>query len=176
MAQCGLAPAAKNPGGRGFVGQSLIGHAAPFRSKTPGELAGGERANNRVKSRLRVLLVEDSAIARARMIEALEEHAVATIVGTAETEEEALAGIFSLKPDAVILDLQLREGSGLNVLRRLKLFPAGPRPKVIVFTSYVNPDMRYYVERQGAHYFVDKSLEWSHLEQLLRTLGEPTST
>lgn len=130
---------------------------------------------NPASGKLRVFLVEDSAEMRARIIESAIDRGYANIVGCAESEGEAVAGISILKPDAVVLDIQLREGNGLNVLRWLKKQPVESRPKVVVFTNYANPEFRRYAEGQGAGYFLDKALEFRHLEGLLRLFGEEPS-
>jgi two-component system OmpR family response regulator len=121
---------------------------------------------------LRVFLVEDSAMIRDRVMEAVAEQGYADVIGCAETEEDALAGIQDLKPDAVVLDIQLRQGNGLNVLRRLKGLPFGSQPVVIIFTNHANPEFRRHAASQGALYFLDKVSEFDHLEGLLKMLSE----
>jgi two-component system nitrate/nitrite response regulator NarP len=58
------------------------------------------------------------------------------IVGTAMSGEETLQQIESVKPDAVLLDLQMPGGSGMEVLR--KLSREGRRPKVILLTAGID--------------------------------------
>jgi two-component system, OmpR family, response regulator len=124
-----------------------------------------------VPNGLRVFLVEDSSMIRERVIEAVSEQGYADVIGCAETEDDALTGISRLKPDAVVLDIQLRQGNGLNVLRRLKGLPADSQPIVIVFTNHANPEFRRHAASQGALYFLDKISEFDHLEGLLRMLS-----
>jgi len=121
---------------------------------------------------LRVFLVEDSVVIRDRVMEAVAERGYADVIGCAETEDDAFTGIRNLKPDAVVLDIQLRQGNGLNVLRRLKSLPFESQPVVIVFTNHANPEFRRHAASQGALYFVDKVSEFDHLEGLLRMLSE----
>src|ERR1041384_731197 len=94
------------------------------------------QTNDRVKhsNKLRVVLVEDSPIIRARLAESLSEIPNLEIVGQAESESDALSLLDSGGWDAVVLDLQLRQGTGLGVLRRLKQGGRPSNSKVIVFT------------------------------------------
>src|SRR5258705_4831611 len=91
-----------------------------------------ERVNG---SKLRVVIVEDSAIIRARLTETLSEIPNLEIIGQAESESDALSLLGESEWDAVVLDLQLKEGTGLGILKKLR---QGGRPsdtKMIVFTN-----------------------------------------
>jgi len=125
--------------------------------------------------KLRVVLVEDSPIIRARLAESLSEIPNLEIVGHAESESDALSLLDSGGWDAVVLDLQLRQGTGLGVLRRLK---QGGRPShstVIVFTNYAFPQYRDRSLSFGADFFFDKAREFHRVRDVLADLasGEP---
>src|SRR5258707_14453864 len=92
--------------------------------------------------KLRVVIVEDSAMIRARLAETLAEIPKLEIVGQAETEAEAVSLLRQGGWDATILDLQLKKGTGLGVL---KAIAQGNRPaeaKVIVFTNFAFPQYK----------------------------------
>ena len=134
-------------------------------------------ANHTPLNSLRVYLVEDSPLIRERVIEHVAEHSDGEIVGCAETEDDALSGILELRPDAVVLDLQLRIGSGFNVLRRLKVLPLERKPVVIVFSNHADADFRLRAAGEGARYFLDKASEFDRLGDLLDSLGaRPAAT
>jgi DNA-binding NarL/FixJ family response regulator len=123
------------------------------------------------ESKLRVVIVEDSAIIRARLAEALSEIPNLAIVGQAESEADALAVLRNVGWDAVVLDLQLKEGTGLGVLKKLK---AGGRPehaKVIVFTNYSFPQYRDRSLTSGADFFFDKTREFHRVREVLSNLA-----
>jgi DNA-binding NarL/FixJ family response regulator len=63
---------------------------------------------------VKVYLVEDSPVLRERVMESIAEDDRVAIVGYADTEDAALAGIAAAAPDAIILDIQLKRGSGIN--------------------------------------------------------------
>lgn len=70
---------------------------------------------------LQVLIVDDEEHAREMLHTALEICCSDTeVVGTAETVEEALQKSHSLKPDVILLDINLPDGSGFDVIKKLK--------------------------------------------------------
>ena len=88
---------------------------------------------------LRVLLIEDSALLAARLIELVNGLPDVELIDTVDTEADALDRISEVSPDVLILDLHLREGSGFGVLRSLAL-STRPRPKIIVLTNFGLPE------------------------------------
>lgn len=108
---------------------------------------------------LRIFVVEDSATLRHNLVETLNELAGVELVGGAETEHEGKRWL-AAHPDAwdmAIVDLFLREGSGLNVLeacaRRL------PAQKVVVLSNHSSRDVRWRCAQLGADAVFDKSTE-----------------
>ena len=112
-------------------------------------------------------LVEDSPLIRTRVIESLSESGTTRVVGFADTENEALNGIQDAKPDADVLDIQLRRGNGLNLLRRLRSLNLEYRPLVIMLTNYDNPEYRQRAMAAGSDYFFDKASQFHRLSEVL---------
>jgi CheY-like chemotaxis protein len=69
---------------------------------------------------LRILLVEDDAMVAITLAELLETQGHC-VCGIASTESEAVAAASFLKPEMMIVDAQLREGSGLGAVDRIQL-------------------------------------------------------
>jgi DNA-binding NarL/FixJ family response regulator len=134
-------------------------------------LSGATAADKPVHKSLRVYLVEDSPVLRDRVIESLEETGGSRIVGSADTEDDAVDGIVESAPDAVVLDIQLREGNGLNVLRRLRSLALDVRPIVIVLTNYNYPEFRFRAITAGSDYFFDKATELHRVAEVLGSIG-----
>jgi len=124
---------------------------------------------------LKVYIVEDSPVLRERVIESLEETGNSRIVGSADTEDEAVSGIIDSVPDAVVLDIQLREGNGLNVLRRLRNIDLEVRPLVIILTNYNYPEFRYRAMTAGTDYFFDKATELHRVAEIIGSLRNPVT-
>jgi len=129
-------------------------------------------------TKLRIVIVEDSAIIRARLAESLTEIPNLEIVGLAETEQEAVTLLRDSDWDAAILDLQLKKGTGLGVLKALALVPRSAHGKVIVFTNYAFPQYRERSLTLGADYFFDKSREFHRVREVLSDLavGNPSGS
>jgi DNA-binding NarL/FixJ family response regulator len=127
-----------------------------------------ERVND---SKLRVVIVEDSPIIRARLAETLSEIPNLEIIGQAESESEALSLLGGGEWDAVVLDLQLKQGTGLGVLKRLGQGGRPSHTKVIVFTNYAFPQYRDRSLSFGADFFFDKAREFHRVRDVLAELA-----
>ena len=92
------------------------------------------------------------------------------IVGYADTEAESVAAILSQPVDAVIVDLKLREGSGMGVIESLRKANLSPAPKIIVFTNHPFPEIRRRATQLGADFFFDKSADYDSVRTTLQTL------
>jgi DNA-binding NarL/FixJ family response regulator len=68
---------------------------------------------------LRVLLVEDSVLLARRLEELIRRLPGVDLVAIVDTEDEAISRIADCRPDTIIVDLQLRRGSGFGVMRAL---------------------------------------------------------
>ncbi|MGW0799207.1 response regulator [Streptomyces sp. NPDC002692] len=85
---------------------------------------------------VRVLLCDDHAVVRAGLLALLDSAPGVEVVGEAGTGEEALALSAKLRPDVVLMDLQLGDGiDGVETTRRLAAAP-GEGPRVLVLTTY----------------------------------------
>ena len=115
---------------------------------------------------MRVVLVEDSPDIRARLAESLAEIPNLDIVGEADTERDAVALLTKGTWDAVVLDLQLRHGTGLSVLKSLEKRGSNDG-KVMVFTNYSFPVYREKSMALGADFFFDKTREFPRLRDVL---------
>jgi DNA-binding NarL/FixJ family response regulator len=120
---------------------------------------------------LQVFLVEDSLLFRERLTEKLESIGNLAVVGSADDEQTAVAALQTCKWDVAVLDLQLKHGSGLEVLRRLQELGRPPHTRVIVLT-----DHDFYLYRSkalefGADMFFVKSREANLVIKLLRDLA-----
>ncbi|MBI4672343.1 MAG: response regulator transcription factor [Chloroflexi bacterium] len=125
---------------------------------------------------MNLFLVEDSACLRDRLTRLISRVHGARVVGYAATSHEALEKIPQTKPDVVLLDIHLAQGTGYQVLQQVKRRPRAPI--VIVLTNYAYPPYRKKYLEGGADYFFDKSTEFElmlHALQQLRYRFEPNS-
>lgn len=122
-------------------------------------------------SSLRAYLVEDSPVIRENLIDTLSELASVQVVGYADREIDAL-GWLQAHPndwDVLIIDIFLRQGSGLGVLR--SVLPQSANRKIVVFSNYATVDMRTKCRELGADAVFDKSNEIDDLIAYCRRLA-----
>jgi DNA-binding NarL/FixJ family response regulator len=108
---------------------------------------------------LRTYIVEDNATIRENLIGTLEELARIETVGIAETEDEGRAWLLA-NPDAwdlAIVDLFLKQGSGLGILSACRKRNA--EQKVVVLSNYATEDVRTRCAQLCVDAVFDKSNE-----------------
>lgn len=120
---------------------------------------------------MRVFLVEDLPAVRTLVIENLEEIQGVALAGYAETEDGALSWLRSHECEVLILDLELKQGNGMGVLKQLAASDTRPGPIKIIYSNHVGPNMRRLAAKFGASYFFDKSLDTPQLRLLLEGLS-----
>lgn len=114
-------------------------------------------------------IVEDSPIILTNLVATLEELAPVKVVGSAADENGALRWLQTPDNhcDLVIIDVVLKSGSGLGVLKGSSRKGFGARR--VVLTNYATPDMRRRCTELGADRVFDKS---SELEELIAYCSE----
>jgi DNA-binding NarL/FixJ family response regulator len=110
-------------------------------------------------SQLRAFIVEDSPVIRENLVAALEEMAPIEVVGTAEDETGAVSWLADARNrcDLVVVDIFLKSGSGLGVLKAAAT--GSVAAKLVVLSNYATPDMRRKCLELGADRVFDKSNE-----------------
>lgn len=114
---------------------------------------------------LKVFLIEDSALLRELLGDMLSELDGVELCGTAEGEADAMRQLAATPVDLVIIDIELKQGSGIGVLDSLQTdSDRYGNPRKAVLTNYAHATMRQRCERLGMDAFFDKSL---HINQLM---------
>jgi DNA-binding NarL/FixJ family response regulator len=122
---------------------------------------------NREAAKMKVFVVEDSAAVGERLVEMITAIEGATIVGVARDECSAVEGILYTGPDVAIVDIELREGNGIEVLAAVRKHLPGLT--AIVLSNCSTPQYRKASADAGADYFFDKVQD---LEKLMAILHE----
>lgn len=120
------------------------------------------------KQTLRVFLADDSQLVMERVSALLATVAGVQIIGSAQTVRAAIRGIQHLSPDLVILDFQLPDGTGKDVLKAIKQSTAPPL--VVMLTNVSSPLYRTECMLWGADYFFDKSREFEQVIEVCKNL------
>jgi DNA-binding NarL/FixJ family response regulator len=134
--------------------------------------ANAARACKQTMSLVNTFIVEDSPIILDNLVATLEELAPVSVVGTAPDEASAVRWLTdpAHSADLVIIDVFLKAGSGLGVLKSAA--NAKLPGKRVVLTNYATPDMRDKCAALGAHRVFDKSSELDELIAYCTRLGE----
>jgi two-component system, OmpR family, response regulator len=116
---------------------------------------------------MRVLLVEDSLWIAEHIRDLLQLVLGVELLETVTTEAGAIRAVRAFNVDIMILDLQLKQGTGFGVLEAL-----GPaRPMTIIMTNHVLPQYRRRAAQFGVDYFLDKSADFEQLPRILGVIG-----
>jgi DNA-binding NarL/FixJ family response regulator len=117
---------------------------------------------------MRVLIADDSEVIVQRLMTLLAHVRGVEIVDQVGTVEETREAVRRLRPDAVILDMQMPGGSGIDVLesmRRDQIIST-----VIVLTNHPYAQYRKKCLQVGAKFFLDKSNEFEKVGEVLQGL------
>jgi len=121
---------------------------------------------------MRVFIVDDSKAFVERLADLLDEVPGVELAGRANDVPGAIHSILKTNPDAIILDLQMPGGSGLEVLRTVR--QSHSSLWVLVCTNYPYSQYREECLAAGANYFLDKSAEFEKIPDILRDLIKKT--
>jgi len=113
-----------------------------------------------------VFIVEDAPEIRRRLRALLGSIPGVAVVGEAESVRGAIDGVLATPVDVILLDLQLADGSGLEVLAAVKSQRPGIR--VIVLSNLATPQHRAASLSAGAELFLDKTHDFGRLTEILR--------
>lgn len=118
---------------------------------------------------MRVFLVDDHEVVRRGVAEVLEDDPHLVVAGEAGSVAEALARVPAVRPDVVVLDMRLPDGSGADLCRSLRRrMPGLP---CLVLTSYSEPEAREAAVLAGATGFLLKQVRGPALVSAVRTVA-----
>jgi response regulator of citrate/malate metabolism len=120
---------------------------------------------------LRVFLVEDSLDVRELMIENLAMIPGVVVAGVSESEGDALAQLNALPYDVLIVDIQLKKGNGINLLRQISEKTKVSNTLKIICSNNATEVFRRVGRQYGVNHFFDKTSEFPQLFELLKSLS-----
>jgi DNA-binding NarL/FixJ family response regulator len=118
---------------------------------------------------LKVFIADDSKPISDMLTELVSEPGRIEVVGVGASEAATLEAIARLEPDVVLLDLQLKTGSGTNVIRAVRADPKLAAIRLLVTSNHNSPQLRAGCIELGADGFYDKVKD---LGRLTARLGE----
>lgn len=120
---------------------------------------------------LRIFLVEDSPAVRELLIQNLTNIPGIELAGVAEAEEDALDQLSRAACDILILDIRLKQGNGMSLLRTLSRRPDAGADVKIIFTNNASDTYRRAGEQYGVGFFFDKSTDFLQLRSVVQKLA-----
>jgi DNA-binding NarL/FixJ family response regulator len=113
-----------------------------------------------------VLLVDDHELIRSGLAGVFELESDMTIVATAGSVVEALRKYDELQPDVVVADLQLQDGTGLDIVRSIR--KVSNTTGLVVLTMHSGDDQIFAAMQAGASGFVGKDAPSSEVVRAAR--------
>jgi DNA-binding NarL/FixJ family response regulator len=124
--------------------------------------------------RVKVLVVDDAALVRGRLVEMLREIAGVTAVFEADRIAGAVDVLHARAPEVVLLDLHLRDHSGMGFARLVRV--ERPGVLLIVMTSEPTAPAMRLCRKLGIDHFFDKSRDFEDVLRLVAEAVAPTRT
>jgi DNA-binding NarL/FixJ family response regulator len=119
---------------------------------------------------IRVLIVEDQRIVREGLIALLEDEPEVEIVGEATNGREAIALFERLRPDVVLMDLQMPVLDGPEATRQIR--ERTPDARILVLTTYATDEFIFKALRAGAQGYLLKDASGDELMAAIRAVHQ----
>ena len=123
-----------------------------------------------IKNKLKVLTVDDSQVVTTRVKSLLFGHECVSSVWHVENYDDALTFAEAQRPNVILLDIKLKDKSGIDMLRYIKKNRLAE--KAIIFSNYADNYYRKICLILGADYFLDKSHDFEKIPLLLKVIHE----
>jgi len=120
---------------------------------------------------IKVLLVDDQAMVRAGLHMILEVENDIRVVGEAEDGTKAISLVHKLKPDVVLMDIQMPLMNGLDATRQIIQAP-GNTSRVLILTTFERDDYVFEALRAGASGFILKNAPPEDLIEAVRVVAD----
>jgi DNA-binding NarL/FixJ family response regulator len=118
---------------------------------------------------LKIFIVDDSMPIVVRLTNILSGEENLKIVGIANNATKAIEYIAKSNPDVVILNIHMPDGNGIDILKQIK--KEKPSTIVLMLTNYTESDYRKICMKEGADFFLDKSIEFEKIIDICKTLA-----
>jgi DNA-binding response OmpR family regulator len=152
----------------GFLASTAQLLAAAQDGASPGDSVAPSRASS---TALRTLIVEDAPRIADRLVEMVSSPGIVEVTAIAATENLAIAACDQQAFDLAVVDLQLAQGTGFAVIRKLRANDYdGHRACIVVLTNHAVPALKIAAFEAGADHFFDKSKDFASIPRVIREL------
>src|SRR5437773_3328244 len=122
---------------------------------------------------LRVLIVDDHEVVRSGIAALLKATDDIVVAGEAGTVADAIAEVDRTRPDVVIMDVRLADGSGIEATREIRA--RRPQTQVLMLTSFADDEALFASIMAGASGYVLKQVRTGELLNAIRSVGKGQS-
>jgi len=122
---------------------------------------------------LRVLLVDDHEVVRSGIAALLKSTDDIVVAGEAGTVQDAIAEADRVRPDVVVMDVRLADGSGIEATREIRA--RRPKTQVLMLTSFADDEALFASIMAGASGYVLKQVRSGELVRAIRAVGDGQS-
>jgi DNA-binding NarL/FixJ family response regulator len=127
-----------------------------------------ESTHSASASQIRIFVVDDHPVVRAGLVTILGTQPDFVVVGEAEDADTAINRLLTLRPDVLLLDLEMPGGDGVDVLRRAR--ENGSDTRALVFTAFDADDRILAAVRAGAQGYLLKGAPREELFRAIRVV------
>lgn len=125
------------------------------------------------RSLLRLMLVDDHEVVRSGLKTMLEAAGDVRVVAEAGTVRDAIVQAERTKPDVIVMDVRLADGSGIEATREIRA--QSPETKVLMLTSFADDEALFASIMAGASGYVLKQIRGDDLVRAIRSVGRGNS-
>lgn len=123
---------------------------------------------------MNLFIVEDSVLIQNRLVRFIEEIPGMHVIGVSGDIDTAYDSVINSHTDAMIIDLQLGDKNGLQLLKDVK--QNKPEVKIVILTNHSTEDNRVHAMRAGADGFLDKSTDFDQIQNFLYDWESPDAS
>jgi two-component system response regulator DevR len=134
---------------------------------SPRTIAGGDTAST---TEIRVLIADDHEVVRIGLAALLDAQEGLSVVAQAGSGDEAVRLARAHRPDVVVLDIRMPDGSGIDACRTLTT--ELPDTPVVMLTSHADSDALFEAIEAGASGYVLKRVGSGELVDAVRTVAD----
>lgn len=120
-------------------------------------------------SDITVMVIDDHEVVRRGVAQAIDRAEGMTVVAEAADVAESLRRLPLVEPQVLLVDLQLPDGTGLDVIAASR---ALPQTRAVVLTSFEDPDALRSARAAGARAFLLKTVRGEEIVEAVRAVAD----
>lgn len=140
-----------------------------YRTKLPYHWSVNINGQNSELPKIRVMIVDDHEIVRRGIAEVVDRDPAFEVIAEAGTVEDAVRRATLVKPDVMLVDLQLPDGTGIDIIKRVT--ESDPQIKSVVLTSFDDDGALRESVDVGAKAFILKTVRSGEINEVIRAVA-----